>query len=151
MSSNPTTCQDHDMLDVVAQHMWDADVGVIPVIDPRGRLVGVITDRDVAMAAYTQGHPLRQISVRTAMSDVIHIVREDATLDDVQAQMQHHRVRRVPVVDRQGKVVGIVTLTDLARCVGGASPMAVTASEIVITLRTVCEPRGERHRDLAAQ
>jgi len=151
MSRDLKTCEADDTLELAARGMWDGDVGAMPVIDSLGCPIGVITDRDIAMAAYTQGRPLSQLTVRSAMSDGVHVLGENAKLDDVQTMMQRHHIRRLPVVDRQGQIVGIVTLSDLARCAGPSPKAGITVADIVHTLRTVSEPRSEQPRALAAQ
>jgi CBS-domain-containing membrane protein len=126
--------------------MWDGDIGAMPVVDSLGNPTGVITDRDIAMAAYTQGRPLSQITVRTAMSREIHTVGQNDTVNHAQVTMQHHHIRRLPVIDPKGQVVGIVTITDLARCVRSTSKTGLTAPDVVYTLCTISAPRSEAPR-----
>ena len=72
MTRNVTACHENDSLNYAAQLMWECDCGAIPVLDGNDVVCGMITDRDVAMAAYTQGLALQEIPVRTAMSTVVH-------------------------------------------------------------------------------
>lgn len=139
MSRRPKTCSPEDTLDVVARLLWDHDLGAIPVISG-ARTVGMITDRDVCMAAYTQGRPLREIPVSTAMSGALHAVRASDELSEASRLMREQQVRRLPVVDGEGKLEGMLTINDLVldAALGGE----VSAQEVVETLASVVQPRG---------
>jgi CBS domain-containing protein len=103
-------------LEDAARVMWDANCGIVPVIEGEtGKLCGVITDRDVCMGALTQGTALHQIPVTTSMSNTVATCREDDDLGVVEDTMRRYRVRRVPVVDAAHRVVGIISIDDLAR------------------------------------
>ena len=118
-----------------AQLMWDRDCGWLPVLDDGGTLVGVITDRDVCMAAYTRGRRLDEISVAGTMVTQVFDCKPDDAIADVAELMQRCAVRRVPVVDDEGKVVGVVSLSDLTR--------HIDHSDIGETLSAICKPRGD--------
>jgi CBS domain-containing protein len=75
----------------------------------------MITDRDIAMSAYTRGQPLAQIPVSSAMAKEVHGVRESDRLEAVEAPMRRVRVRRVPVFDGDGHLKGILSMNDPAR------------------------------------
>ena len=109
------TCRPHDSLDTAAGIMWDNDVGCAPVVDEAGRVAGMITDRDITMAAYTRGVPLIQIDVASVMSRDVRVCSPHQTVGEAEEAMCRGRVRRMPVVDGEGKLVGIVSLNDLAR------------------------------------
>jgi CBS domain-containing protein len=115
MTQKPATCRPDDTLAEAARTMWEADVGCLPVIDFEGCPIAMITDRDICMAAYTQGVPLSASHVSSAMSRRLVSVTEKAKLSEVEALMQKHQIRRVAVVDVAGQLVGIVTLGDIAR------------------------------------
>jgi CBS domain-containing protein len=68
MSHPPVTCPASSTLDQAARLMWEFDCGIIPIVNTDGRLAGVVTDRDICMAAYTQGRPLASIPITTAMA-----------------------------------------------------------------------------------
>lgn len=114
MSRDPVAVQPTDGLNRAAQLMWEADCGAVPVVDDTGRLVGMLTDRDVCMAAYTRGLPLHELSVSGAMSTKLFTCRQGDTLRSVMELMTTQQIRRVPVVDDGGKLVGIVSLADVA-------------------------------------
>jgi CBS domain-containing protein len=114
MTSGVLTCRPHDPLSDAAKIMWEHDCGVVPVVDETGRLVGVVTDRDACMAAYTQGKALTELTVASAMCESPQCCRDDEDLSDVESTMALHQVRRVPVVDAENRVVGILSINDLA-------------------------------------
>lgn len=114
MSETVVSCTEHDALTTVAKIMWDHDCGIVPVVDAEQRVVGVVTDRDVCMAAYTQGRSLHEISTGTVMSRQIACCHPWDTPLSAERQMAERRVRRLPVVDAGNKLVGIVSLGDLA-------------------------------------
>src|SRR5437763_10551162 len=101
----------------VAKIMAEIDAGVLPVGD-NDRLVGMITDRDIAIRAVAQGKG-PDTPVREIMSEHIHYCYEDEELDDVAQNMGDIQVRRLPVVNREKRLVGILSLGDVARTEGG--------------------------------
>lgn len=112
---NVTTCNAHDSAERAAQLMWDNDTGFLPVVDDDDIVVGAVTDRDLCMAAYTQGKSLAQIEVRSAASLGVVTVRGTDSVDSVEALMRKYRIRRVPVVDLEGHPTGVLSVADLAR------------------------------------
>jgi len=126
------TCQSNEFLDRAAQLMWDRDIGALPVVDDKEHLVGVITDRDVAMAAYLREEPLRAIPVHVVMAQHVHACRADDEVSVVEATMAKYQLHRIPVIDEGRRPIGMVTLNDIARDAG---------SEVASTLTAICEPR----------
>jgi CBS domain-containing protein len=96
-----------------AEQMRQEDVGAIPVCDGR-KLIGVITDRDIAVRSSARGQDPKSTRVTDVMSDQVVWCFDDATVSDVARVMQDKQVRRIPVVDRDKQLVGIVALADLA-------------------------------------
>lgn len=141
MTTPVATCRVSDSLDHAAHLMWEHDCGAIPVVSENGVLVGIITDRDIAMSAYTQGRPLRSIPVSAAMAAVVYSVGSDATLDDVEALMRSRQVRRVPVVADGGRPVGLISLNDIARHANDGKHTPAVDRKLVETMAAVCEPR----------
>jgi len=96
-----------------ASFMLSADAGAIPVTDG-DRLVGMITDRDIAVRGVAEGHG-PDTPVRELMTNDIVAAREDDDVDDIAARMSEAQVRRLPVIDDQEKLCGIVSLGDLSQ------------------------------------
>lgn len=147
MSQPVATCTPESTLNQAAQLMWDHDCGVLPVVDSEGRAIAMLTDRDVCMAAYTQGRPLAEIRVGAAMSkDLFSCGPEDA-LTDAERILQERQIRRIPVLDADRRPVGMLSLNDLARMALQQHPSApglldgVSSSSVARTLAAVCSPR----------
>lgn len=150
MTRDVKVCRSDDTLNRAAQLMWEFDCGCVPVIstDGDGAMLGVVTDRDIAMAAYTQGRPLSAIPVSTAMARTVIACHASDGIDQAEALMCDHQVRRLPVTDQSGRLIGILSLDDIAREVqrevaSGRRP-EVDAEGVSETLAAVCQPRGTR-------
>lgn len=115
MSEPAHTCQVDDFANRAAQILWDFDCGALPVLDREGKPCGMITDRDICMAAYTKGLPLAAISVRDVMSRHVYSCSPGDSLQRAVAIMAADQVRRLPVVDGEGRLAGVVALADIAR------------------------------------
>lgn len=139
MSNSVSTCHVDDTAGRAAELMWNNDVGFLPVVGDDNRVVATITDRDLCMAAYTQGRPLSEIPVSSAMSKHVVYVRPAAKLEDAEQLMRERQIHRLPVIDAEGRAVGVVSLADLARSCehkGGASPQDVVRAMMGITRAT---------------
>lgn len=102
-----------DTLQRAAQLMSEGDFGILPVGE-NDRLVGMLTDRDITVRAVAQGKAPAQCHVRDVMSHDIKYIYEDETLEDAARNMSELQVRRLPVLNRDKRLVGIVSLGDLA-------------------------------------
>jgi CBS domain-containing protein len=147
MQRNVKACGLDDTLNTAARLMWDNDCGCVPVvtIDGNGAIVGMISDRDICMAAYTQGKCLSDIPVSVAMARSVLSCKPNDDLALAEAMMREARIHRIPVVDETGAVVGIVSLTDIARSalsLGDGKVALGTQAEIARTLAAIREPRG---------
>ena len=144
MTQDVKTCRSHDSLDFAASLMWTADCGCVAVVNETGHVVGMLTDRDICMAALTQAGTLSQLRAETAMATEIHWCRPEDTLLTALGKMQTNQVRRLPVVDSEGGLVGIISLNDLIREATrphkGKAP--VTATGVSKALAALCEPRA---------
>ncbi len=142
MTQNPRSCDMNDNLDAAARAMWESDCGAIPIVDDGGRVVGIVTDRDICMAAYTQGQPLWYIPVDVAMAKDVFTCRADDGVDVAERAMRNARIRRLPVVDQDNRLVGMLSLNDLAReAVHNGHSGAPRNADVTQTLAAICEPR----------
>ena len=114
MTSNPACCTTSTPLRDVAQMMVQRDCGQIPVVDEAGAPVGVITDRDITVRMVASGRDTLAGCAADAMSSPAQTVRIDSPLKDAVCLMEASKIRRVPVVDANGKLAGMVSLADLA-------------------------------------
>ena len=112
MTRTPTCCQPSDTIDRVARMMVEHDCGEIPVCDDAA-LVGVITDRDITCRAVATGRNPSTVQARDVMTSQVFTLSENDELDDALILMEKKLVRRLPVVDDRGRVVGILSQADL--------------------------------------
>jgi len=114
MTAAPACCNADTPLRDVAQMMVDNDCGEIPVVDASNKPVGVVTDRDIAVRIVAQGRDAATACAADCMSTPVVTVGLDSSLSDCCQTMEKAQVRRVPVVDADGCVCGIVSLADVA-------------------------------------
>ena len=149
-------CAEEDTLNRAAQLMWEFDCGCIPVItvNGNGRLIGVVTDRDIAMSAYTQGKPLSAIPVSTAMAHEVIACHAGDSIEQAEKLMRDNRVRRLPVLDEEGHVIGILSLNDAVREAqreaAAGKRAEVTGEGVLQTMASLCEPRSPQEIVLAS-
>jgi CBS domain-containing protein len=115
MTRNVATCTPDTSLADAARRMWQRNVGCLAVVDKRGRVVGMVTDRDACISACLEGRSLDQIPAGNAMSRSVFACSRTTSLDEARSIMKDGGVRRLPVLDDDGHLVGIVTLGDIAR------------------------------------
>jgi CBS domain-containing protein len=140
MSRHVTTCAPHDSLEHAASLMWNSDCGCLPVLSAAGRLQGVITDRDICMAALFQGKALREVRVEDAMAKKVLTCRASDEVQEAQRQMENEQIRRLPVIGNQGELIGIVSMADIA-CESARSQHGqhheIPGSEVASTLAKI--------------
>ena len=146
MTSDVASCRATDTLAEAVRLMAELDCGCIPVTaDPSSRrVVGIVTDRDICLASYRLGKPFDELRVRDAMTQPVRTCSPEASASEAEYVMRDARVRRLPVVDAQGAMVGIISLTDLAREAQHERKLQrpdVTRLEIGAALAEICTPR----------
>ncbi len=114
MTTPVNTCSADDSLARAAQLMWESDCGIVPVTED-GRAVGLLTDRDICMATYTQGKPPAEIRAGSVMSRCVFACSVEDSIGSALSVMAQHRVRRLPVTNGSGQLMGMLTLADIAR------------------------------------
>jgi CBS domain-containing protein len=147
MTREPVACRPDDTLSDAARIMWDHECGAVPVVDAHDRVIGVLTDRDVCMGGFLTGLPLHQLAVARSMSQRVISCGPEDTLDHAECLMREYRVRRLPVVGMQGRLLGMLSLTDLARVTasGRWPDRAVSSDAIEATLVAVGNKSRARH------
>jgi CBS domain-containing protein len=142
MTQPVVSCRSGENLHAAARLMWDHDCGAIPVVNDDGQLVGIVTDRDICMATYTQGRAPQDISVLDAMARTVFSSRPEERLADAERLMGEQRIRRLPVVDEGNRPVGMVSLNDIARHTAASKGKDNLSRDLVQTLGAICEPRS---------
>jgi CBS domain-containing protein len=147
MTAQPQTCEPDDSLNRAAQIMWETDCGCVPVVNDRSQVVGVLTDRDICVAAYTQGKPLSEIPVSSALPHRKPVqCRDDTDLAVAEALMGDNGVRRLPVVDKRGRLVGVLSLKDLAlESASKKRGKGITGARVGALLAKICVEAPKTH------
>ena len=115
MTANPVSCRVDDGIVGVADTMRKEDIGSLPVVDGQDqRLVGMVTDRDIVVKVVAAGTDIQTARVRDAMTPNPVSVREDDDVKDAVQMMSQRQIRRLPVVDGQGRLSGIISQADIA-------------------------------------
>ena len=148
MSRKVSTCSPQDTLEYAASLMWQNDCGCLPVVIINGtaRLCGMITDRDICMSALFKGRALSELRVEDAMAKDLHTCQPGDTLAEVERKMQNARIRRLPVVDEAGALVGIVSVADLAiesARLQNSQHHEIPLGEVMSTLAAICKPAAD--------
>lgn len=117
MTTDVRCCSPDTPLPEVARLMRDGDCGALPVVDQGngGRVIGMITDRDVTIRLVAKGRNPLELGAASCMSTPVVTVRADETLGNCCRMMEQRKVRRMPVVDDSGRCIGIVSQADIAR------------------------------------
>jgi CBS domain-containing protein len=141
MTTNVQTCTPTTTLPQVVRLMREAGCGIIPVIDTRGQVSGVVTDRDISMALVATSRKPANVAVHEIMSGPVHACGPGDDLRSALAAMRQFRVRRLPVISADGRLEGIVSMDDfILRAVASDGP---TSIEIIAAMREILKPAGE--------
>jgi CBS domain-containing protein len=142
MTHPAVTCHVNESLAIAAHRMWEHGCGALPVVNDDGVVTGMITDRDICMAACTQGRALDALLVNGVMARHVITVGPGERIEQVAELMATHKIRRIPIVDGDGRPIGIVSLDDLAlESVQPDTRMRHALPRIAHTLAAICQPR----------
>jgi CBS domain-containing protein len=134
MTTQVETCPGHSDLAAAAMIMWRRNCGAVPVTDGRSpRVVGVITDHDICMAAATRHCAPDQIRVRAVVNGLLHFVTPDDEIETALERLASARASRLPVLGAKGEAVGMLFLNDILLRAG---PVRGLADEALRTMRT---------------
>jgi CBS domain-containing protein len=138
-TSDVKACGRDTDLATVAKMMWDGDCGSVPVVGEDRKVIGIITDRDICIAAATRSKTPSEIRAGEVITgNGIHAVKPDDDVRVALRTMRKHRVRRLPVVDHQQRLTGILSINDLAMNTSSTLPDSVPAQEFLETLQAIC-------------
>jgi CBS domain-containing protein len=139
MTQDVRSCSPETNLAATAALMLDGDCGMLPVVQD-GKLIGVVTDRDLYIALATRDKRASELMVHEVMQAPVHACRPDDDVQSVLETMKRYQIRRLPVEGFGGTVVGIVSMNDIVLAAGPRKPLRET--EVVSTLRSIC---GHHH------
>jgi CBS domain-containing protein len=130
-----------DSLAAAAEIMWQHDCGVVPVQEDGGRVVGVVTDRDICMATWSRNVAPSAIVASEAMSTDLAYCSPNDSIADAEALMRSYQIRRLPVLNSQQELVGILSIADITRAADLAalsqSTLEVPPEHVIATLATI--------------
>ena len=141
MKKDVASCTTNDDMTTAVMIMRDHECGFVPVVGSHGLVVGVVTDRDLSSAAASEKHRLAEhIAVFYAMSQPVFSCVPDENLKEALATMATHHVRRLPVLDKDGHLQGVLSIDDIVQVPGRRG--TPTAEEIVDAFKGIGAPRA---------
>ena len=142
MTTHPNVCGTDTNLAAATAIMWNGDCGILPVVEDGGYVVGVITDRDICIAIGTRGWLASDLSVRDVISGKVVACLPDSDVLEALETMRKQKVRRLPVVDNEGKIQGILSLDDVATRAQATSigkKPDLSLEDVALTLKAIAE------------
>jgi CBS domain-containing protein len=115
MTTNVVTIRPEDSIKQIARVLEESGLAALPVVDGSGLLLGTITERDIAVKVIARGESIRKARVSDYMSSESFAFSAEASIEDCMRAMSWHHVRRIPIVDDDHKLVGILSQADIAR------------------------------------
>jgi len=138
MMGTPYFCRPETNLGSATELMWTGNCGFLPVVGSEGKTVGVITDRDICIALGTGGRPSGEVTVADVMSRKVYSCAPEDDIRVALGTMREGRVRRLPVVAKDGALVGVVSVDDvLLRAEGSAQAGTISSEEVVSAFRAI--------------
>ena len=144
MTANAKACTQTSSLADAAGLMWENDCGILPVVAQGGKVVGLVTDRDICMAAALKNRNLSNIAVEDVVSGKIYTCKPDDDIRGALKTMQENRVRRLPVVAADGTLAGMLSMNDVVLRAEEArekKAAELTYGDVVNTYKSICEHR----------
>jgi CBS domain-containing protein len=142
MTANVAFCAPETNLAEAVALMWKADCGALPVVASDGKVIGLVTDRDIAIAVGTKDRRPSEILVNEVMSTHVYACTTGDDIHIALKTMRKDRVRRLPVMSEEGVLRGIVSMNDIvlhAEKASGHGPIGLSYSDAVNTLKAICE------------
>jgi CBS domain-containing protein len=151
MTRDRTACRPDNNLAEVAALMWQHSCGALPILDECLRVIGVITDRDICLALGTRDKRAADVTVNHVMSGQVFVCDQDSDIHVALRSMAEHSVRRLPVVNRNDELMGIISIDDIAVHAQWAEPHKVELSflDVIRTLRPLVYPAITRAKAAA--
>jgi CBS domain-containing protein len=142
MTPNVQPCRPGNSLAEAVTLMWDCDCGSLPVVNSSDEVIGVITDRDIAIAVATRARPAGDISVGEVISGIAFVCEKEEDVKSALKTMRREKVHRLPVVGEGGKLAGILSLNDIvlrAEENGKRQAPEISYEDVVSTLKAIGE------------
>ncbi len=145
MVETPYYCQPESNLGSATELMWNANCGFLPVQSADGKVIGVITDRDICIALGTRNCPAGEVSVGQVMSGKLYSCAPDDDIHTALQTMMEAKIRRLPVMAQNGTLVGVLSMDDILFRAEPRSPgkePELSSDEVVRTFRSIAQ-RGD--------
>lgn len=146
MTTHVAACTPGTSLASAAEMMWSADCGLIPVVED-GKLCGVITDRDICIALGTRDRRASELCVSEVATQPVEACEPDSDVHAAMSKMRKARVRRIPVVNPEGGLQGMLTLNDLILA-AERKHGALDYEEVMNTLKAVSDHRSHERQQV---
>ncbi|HYC55757.1 MAG TPA: CBS domain-containing protein [Candidatus Binatia bacterium] len=145
MTTDVRACLPEEPLSSAVRIMWDCDCGIVPVVDRTGRVIGAITDRDICIACWSRDSRPSDLIIADTMARDVQCCGPDDTVSEAEHAIRACQVRRLPVVDDNGHLQGIISLADITRAAerqlgGGHQPGELKPEELVESIAAVSRP-----------
>jgi CBS domain-containing protein len=143
MTRQVATVRANDSAAIAARLMWDCDCGSLPVLDEGNQVSAIVTDRDICMAALFQDRNLSAIPISRAMSKTIQFCGPDDSITSAEQIMRAYQIRRLPVLDTERRLLGILSLADIVRATDREKgrKKEMIPEEVTATLADICTRR----------
>ena len=149
MNHDVTTCRPETTLESAAMLMWNGDCGTVAVVNESGKVIGIITDRDICMAVALQHKTASEIQVQEIMSRHLFTCQPDSDIMNALKTMSFQKVRRLPVINDGGQLEGIISIEDIIahadRGRRGIQTPELSYDDTMTTLKAICrshKPEG---------
>ena len=153
MTGSPSVCDLNESLAEAARTMWDADCGVLPVLKDGTEVVGIITDRDICMAMAMRDCNPAAVSAEEVITGEVYSVAPEDEIRAALELMQQHQVRRLPVINPEGELEGMLSLNDIvfkAQRRGNGKTPEIKYADVVETYKAICAHRTLEQSQAAA-
>jgi CBS domain-containing protein len=144
MMRTPVCCGPETNLGAATEFLWSRDCGILPIVNAQQQVIGVITDRDLCIALGTRNQLAGQVAVGEVMSQKVYSCRPEDDIHAALDTMAQNRVRRLPVVNKEGRLEGILSMDNVvlhADAAGAGKTAELAPRDIVVTLQRIYGPR----------
>ena len=121
-----------------AKLMWENDCGVLPIIKDGRKVIGMITDRDICMAVAMRDTNPSGVSVEEVMTGQVYAVNPEDDIHEALQKMRDHKIRRLPVVDAEGELEGILSMNDVVLKANSGAGDSIKYKDVVKTYQAIC-------------
>jgi CBS domain-containing protein len=152
MVSPAISCRPETNLGVAAEMLWRQNCGILPITNIQDRVIGVVTDRDMFIALATRNRLAGELTLGEITSGQVYSCKPEDDIHHALATMAKHGVRRLPVLDEDGKIVGMVSMDDVVKETQMGDRAELTSREVVHALQGIYTPQtmASKHAKLAA-